>query len=945
VQKNLETLLSPKSVAIVGASAAPEKVGSIVLQNIISSGYKGHVYPVNPNTGSINGVTCYRDVASLPEIVDLVVIAIPSALVNKVLEDVGLKGIKNVVVFSAGYKEIGPEGKTLEDEMTQIAQKFGLNILGPNCLGFVNELTPINVTFGQPVKNEGKLRFISQSGALAASLFDYCNATGLGFKQFVTLGNKAVINENDVLANFLSQNDQNQFPTGLYLESISSGKEFFQICSRLSLKTPVFIIKPGKTQAAAKAMQSHTGAIAGEDTVLDEALREAGVLRCETTEDFFDLSRALSWANAPLGPKVAIVSNAGGPGVIAADSIAQNGLELVEFDDETKKKLVDALPRYASIINPVDVLGDALADRVSQACEIILETNQAHSLMVILTPQVMTQIEKTAEMIGNISKKYNIPIFCSFIGGSLIQEGEKKLNEYKIPSFRFPERAIATIGYMWRWKKWQIEQQNINPTNTSNDLIPQENRSKIKEIVEKAVAANQPTLDNIEANELLSQAGIPTPATQNVANLDEAKQFANVNRYPVILKVSAPGLLHKADVGALVKDVNSDDSLANAFNNLQNKIHELPQFMQDQAKIQIQKQVLNGTEVIVGIKRDPNFGPVLLFGAGGRLAELLMDRNLHLLPFDIHTAKIVVEESKIYPLLKGYRGEPALALDKLYNVLVRLTLMINEMPQADEIEINPVIITQNDVWAVDGKVVLSHTQTIPAPTVPKFHVAKTLVAETLAGKYHHFVFETSEHINFKPGQYVSIKVATTRINSYSIATKVADNQFSLLIDTSPGGPGSKYFENLKIGDDISYIGPFGIFTYKQEEVKNILFLATGSGAAPLRCMIDDLLKNQHTQTPITFYLGLRFQSDIFWKDYFEQLEKDYTNFHFKLVISKPDENWQGLKGHITDIVASDFPDASELSAYLCGNKTMIEETTNALISKGAKKERVYTEKF
>jgi acetyl coenzyme A synthetase (ADP forming)-like protein len=711
VGKNLNNLLLPESVAIVGASSSPKKVGAILLKNILTSKFPGKIYPVNPNEENIMDLKCYPNITSLPEAVDLVLIAIPSTAVNQVLMEIGEKGIKNVVVYSAGYKEIGLEGKVLEDSLIQVCQKYGLNLIGPNCLGFVNRLCPINATFGQAVHQDGDLRFVSQSGALAASLFDYCNLTSLGFSEFITIGNKSVVNENDVLNYFLekdaNEKDSDQkHPIGLYLESISDGKELLKIAPKLSQKNPLFIIKPGKTTAAVKAMQSHTGAIAGADNVLDIALTQAGVVRCDTLEDYFDLTRAFAWEKAPEGPRVAIVSNAGGPAVISADAVLTEGLELAEFDDKTKEKLHQILPRFASVLDPVDVLGDALADRISQACEIILQTNQAQSLVVILTPQVMTQITKTAESIGNLAKKYRIPIFCSFIGGSLVAKGEQKLNEYKIPSFHFPERAISTIGLMWKWRKWQQQFSTAHVYNDNPDLISTENSQNVKKVVEKAVANKQNTLDNFAVDEILRLSDIPTPPTQIINNLDEAKKFAEENHWPVVLKLSSPGLLHKADIGAVIKNISSEEELKTAIDNLDQKITQLSATYQGKIVKQIQKNIAHGTEVIVGVKRDPTFGPILLFGAGGSLAELILDRNLLLLPIDLEIAKGLVEKSKIYKILKGYRGEAPLALDKLYDVIVRLGKVIEFLPEVLEIEINPLIVTQNDVWAVDGKVVL-----------------------------------------------------------------------------------------------------------------------------------------------------------------------------------------------------------------------------------------------
>lgn len=941
--KDLTALFSPKSACVIGASRSPEKVGEIIVRNIINSKYTGKIYPVNPHIDVINDLKCYPDIKSIPEVPDLAIIAIPAASVIDELIQVGEKGTKNVVVITSGFKEIGPEGEKLEKDLIEIAKKYDLNILGPNCMGFINNLAPINTTFGQPVGQIGNLRFITQSGAIAASLFDWCNSTGLGLSEFITLGNKAVLNEVDILNYFYQQFQKTPaeiHPVGLYLESITNGPEFLSITTEISKKDPIFIIKPGKTKAAAQAMQSHTGAIAGEDSVLETALNQAGVIRAETLEDFFDMSRAFSWEGAPLGPKVAIISNAGGPAVICADAVINEGLELAEFDDATKEQLENALPKFASKANPVDVLGDALADRYASAAEIILKTNQADALVVILTPQVMTQIEKTAELIGGL-KKYQKPIFCAFIGGSLIAQGEKKLNELKIPVFRFPERAIAAIGAMWRWKKFQEAKKEAAPVYPDIKI----NQNKILEIINTAKKDNQKTLDNFQANEVLVQGGIPAPVTQIVTQVNQAKNFAEINSWPVVMKLSSPGLLHKKDLGGVVTDLSNNWQLEIVWENYQRKISTLPPDAKDHVKVQIQKEILNGIEVIIGARRDPTFGAVLLFGAGGTYAELINDRNLHLLPVNLQDTRGLVEKSKIAAILKGYRGQPAFPLEKLYDAILRVAKIIETNPDISEIEINPLIITLNNVWAVDGKVVLTEGVS-KIITPPKFHVATTVSHAILAAKYHYLVFDPEAPLNYKPGQYVSVKVSNQRINCYSIAADEGDKKFSLLIDTKPGGIGSKFFENIKAGDKITYLGPFGVFTFKPDDgAEQILFMGTGSGISPLRCMLDDVLKNQKIQKPIYFYFGLRFSSDIFWNDYLQKLASDYPNFKYKIVLSKPDDSWQGATGHVTDLIKTDFPDASKLATYLCGNKEMIEEATNLLTAQGSTKERIYAEKF
>lgn len=914
--KDLTALFSPKSIAVIGASKSPEKVGAIVYKNILDSGFGGKVYPVNPAME-------FKDVASLPEIPDLAVLAIPSSGVLEVLKQIGEKGIKNVVIFTAGFKEIGGEGVGLEKDLVAIANQYSLNILGPNCLGFTSNLCPVNVTFGQQVKNSGNLRFVSQSGALATGLFDWFAATGVGFSEFITLGNKAVLNENDVL-NYFAKNDG---PVGMYLESIVNGQEFLTAAKNLSLKNPLFLLKPGKSAGAAKAMQSHTGSIAGEDYVLETALKEVGIIRCHELEDFFDLSRSLAWGEIPAGPRVAIISNAGGPAVISADAIAEYGLELAQIPSEIHEKLLQVLPRTAAISDPVDVLGDALADRHGQAADIILNSVQTDALVAILTPQLMTQIDKTAQILGELNAKYQKPIFASFIGGKMVATGEEILNQLKIPSFRFPERAIKTLGAMWAWQKYCLDQKSLHvpaPVSFHFDL------EKARDITKKPV-------DSLAADRLLNLVGITTPANQEVVLIETAKSFADKFGYPVVLKLSAPSLLHKTEVGGVVINIKSEEQLISAWEKLQGK-------MGTDFKIQIQKQVENGVEVIVGVKRDPTFGPIMLFGAGGKFAELLVDRNLALLPIDYFKAVDLVAQAKIYKVLRGWRGDPPLALDKLYDLMVRLAALVNDFLEISEMEINPVIVTLDNAWAVDGKVVIKSAG--QDSTMPSFKTATVLIHTNPADKFQVLELETNDPVKIIPGQYLSVKVAPDRINAYSVASITDEKHFTLFVDSTPGGPGSKYFEGLKAGDKINFLGPFGIFTFKPNDgARKIVFMATGCGISAIRCILEEALKISDPSVLLYLFWGLRFPADIFWQDYFESLMAKYPNFKFKLVLSKPDEDWAGARGHITETLKTDLPNLSDAAIYFCGNQAMIEEGKAEAAALGCPKERIYDEKF
>ena len=417
----INKLLAPRSIAVVGASSNSHKLGAILLKNIIEGGYKGVVYPVNGHETTIAGLPVYSHYAQIPQIPDLAIIAIPAQFVLDVVREIGQKGTKAVVIISAGFKETGREGALLEAELVAVAKEFGLSILGPNCLGHVYTPKKLNATFGQGISRAGRMHFISQSGAIATSIFDWAEHHELGFLDFITLGNKAVLTENDFLEYWLENpaekvrdaqrlDSSSYHPIGMYLESLTDGSRFIELATQVAKNNPLFILKPGKSSAAQKAMQSHTGAIAGDDVVLSQAFTQAGVIRCHTIEDMFDLAKAFSWSDAPEGKRIAILSNAGGPAVVSSDAVIEAGLEMAPLSKETKELLTRHLPRAASIVNPVDVLGDALSDRYEKALRLLLEEDKVDAIMVILTPQVMTEIEKTALVIGRLSQKYRKPI-------------------------------------------------------------------------------------------------------------------------------------------------------------------------------------------------------------------------------------------------------------------------------------------------------------------------------------------------------------------------------------------------------------------------------------------------------------------------------------------------------------------------------------------------------
>ncbi|MBU0974135.1 acetate--CoA ligase family protein [Patescibacteria group bacterium] len=721
---NLDSMFYPKSIALVGASPDEKKLGSIVLKNIIDSGFNGEIFPLNLTATSILGLDTYKDYEDLPSIPDLALIAIPAEFVLDVLEKIIQKGTKNVVIFSAGFKEAGSEGLALEQKLSEIIKKNStddatkINVLGPNCLGFVNNLFPLNVTFSQPVNKKGNLRFISQSGAIASSVFDWAEYNEVGFSEFITLGNKTDLNENNILQYFyendissLTQEEGSSglVPIGMYLESIIDGKEFINISKKISAKNPLFLLKPGKSSESKKAMQSHTGSIAGEDYVLDVALKKAGIIRCDGIEDFFDLAKVFAWEKIPKGKNIAIISNAGGPAVLSSDFVAEEGLQLVRFDDETRNELETHLPRAASILNPVDVLGDALAERYESAIKTLIVDDDVHSLLIILTPQVMTQIEKTAEMIGRLSFEYGKPIICSFMGGSHIAKGEKVLNKFKIPSFRYPERAVKAIAKMCQWGEYRNAINTNSETQTlesESDFFEQKQNqgSDSAEIISSILTTDRKNLDSFEANQILEAYGINTPSTKKCESIDNAKSFVQENNFPVVLKISSPQMLHKSDEGGVIAGIDNNEKLDESFDRLKKIIDGMGDSSIN--AIQIQKQVTKGLELIIGSKKDLVFGNVLMFGAGGVLANLIEDRNLGLIPLNKVEVITLIKNSKVNKLIEGYRGEKGFESEKLVDLILKFQKMINSNPEISEADINPVILNDDGIWAVDGKMIL-----------------------------------------------------------------------------------------------------------------------------------------------------------------------------------------------------------------------------------------------
>lgn len=667
--KDLFSFFNPKSIAIIGASRDIKKVGNILLTNIINSGYKGKIFPVNPKTDSILNIKCFPNIESLPEIPELVLISLPAATSLLVLNEVAAKGVKNVILYASGFKEIGGEGLKLEDSLISIISKYSLNVLGPNCLGFVNNNLNLNATFGNSNSEPGKIKYISQSGAIAASIFDWSLKTNVGINEFITIGNKTNLTEIDILNYFMTQSeregDSSNFPIGMYLESISNGSEFISLCSKLSKKHPIFILKPGKTEESSSAMKSHTGSLTGSDDVLNSALLKAGVIRCNSLEEFFIASKTFSLLPYAKSQNVTIISNAGGPAVISADSIIENNLKLTQ--------------------NPIDLLGDALANKYLETGAKFLLDKNTDSILFILTPQTMTEIDKTAQAISAMALQHKKVVVASFLGGQKVQSGITLLSNSKIPVFDFPEQAIKSLSFLNQFD-------SLNKHTFSGDFPSRVNHSQ--EVLNIISQPSTSTIDNISADKIIKELEINVPESIYFETYESAIQFANKFNFEVVIKISGDKILHKKDLGGVISNIKNESEFKDSIEAIKTKFPN--------TKIQIQQKVKSGIEIITGIKKDSVFGAILLFGIGGSFVEILQDKNIVILPALKDEIKHILKNSKVQKILTKENIDSTQVIDVLFNFSKSQYLL----DKISEIEINPLILNSDGILAVDTKIIL-----------------------------------------------------------------------------------------------------------------------------------------------------------------------------------------------------------------------------------------------
>jgi len=691
---NFDNFFCPRSVAIIGASREEGKVGNTIVENMINSGYKGKLFLINPRADKIHNIKCYKSILDTPIDTDLVIIVIPSKYVSKVIEQCAEKNTKWAIIISAGFKESGIKGAKMEKRLIEKAKYYGIRILGPNCLGIINSNCPINASFSPNMPKKGVIGFISQSGALGTAILDWARTNKIGLSKFVSLGNKADISENDLLEDW-ADDDKTKVIT-VYMEGVKNGKDFLRISSKVSKKKPVVIIKAGNTNAGAKAVSSHTGTLAGSSKAYDAAFKQAGVIRAKTIKDLFNYAIALSNQPLPKGKRIAIITNAGGPGIMATDACEENNITMANLKSETIDKLKEFLPETASFYNPIDVLGDALADRYRKTLEVVIKDKNIDAILILLTPQAMTQSLKTAMSIIEVVEKTKkkMPVFTSFMGGFEVKKGIDLLMRKGIPNFDIPEEAVYTLKVLMYYSDW---------ISKKTDPIVEfdVNEKKVKEIFDICRNDGRLELGEIESREILKAYKIDVPKAELARDVNEAKKITRKIGYPVVLKIVSPVILHKTDVGGIKIGIENEKELEENYDQI---LWNVKKHMPD-AKIRgilVQEMIKSKKETIIGMNRDPQFGPVVMFGLGGIYVEILKDVSFRIAPISRKVAKEMVEEIKTINLLKGTRGEKPSDIESIIEILLRFSQLVTDFPEIIEMDINPLFVKERGKGSIAG---------------------------------------------------------------------------------------------------------------------------------------------------------------------------------------------------------------------------------------------------
>jgi len=689
-------------------------VGGLTLRNLVGGGFMGVVYPVNPKHEAVLGISCFPSVKSLPKTPDLAVITTNANAVPAIVEECGEAGIKGIIIMSAGFKEIGIEGKELENKVKHIVKKYKMRVIGPNCLGIIVPGQKLNISFANNMPHKGSVAFISQSGALCTAVLDWAMEENIGFSYFVSIGNTMDVGFGDLIDYF--GQDANTKSIVLYVESISFAQEFVTAARAFARKKPIIVYKAGRFPESAKAAASHTGAMASEDAIYDALFRRAGVARVYNIGNIFDFTDFIGKKRIPKGPNLAIVTNAGGPGVMATDSLIAKGGRLCKLSDATMKELDNALPSFWSHNNPVDVLGDAHPELVAKATEIVLNDPDVDAVLVILTPQAMTRPTHTARAIIALADGTSKPILATWLGGKSMRDSMTLFSKSGIAAYRTPEQAIRAFMTMVDYSK------NMEALYETPKEVPVSfhyDRHTLREKFVNEIFPKQKYMSVADAKALINSYGIQSTNPILVNSVDDALNEAAKIGYPVVIKIDSPDVTHKSDIGGVVLNIENEEMLRAAYHGMLEKIiKKLTNINITGVTVQKMINVNDSVELILGIKKDPIFGTVILIGMGGTEAELLQDKRLEFPPLNERLASQMIESLRIYPMLKGYRGSAPKNIDKLIEVMIRLSYLAADYPEIEELDINPIIVTATDVVALDARIVIDE-ETLKNP-VPQY---------------------------------------------------------------------------------------------------------------------------------------------------------------------------------------------------------------------------------
>jgi acetyl coenzyme A synthetase (ADP forming)-like protein len=702
----IENIIHPTSVAIVGASNREGSVGNAVMTNILSGGFMGKLYPVNPSSDTILGLKCYKNILDIDFPIDVAVIVTPNNIVPQVIEECGRKRVKAAVIISAGFKETGEQGKILEDKIKRIAKEYDMRLIGPNCIGFINTdpKTSLNASFTKGMPKSGNIALVSQSGAICVAMLEYAKMRNMGFSKVVSLGNKADLNENDFLT--MLANDDSTKVILMYIEDLVDGRKFIEIASHVTgeieKRKPILALKVGESTSGARSIASHTGALAGSQEAYKAIFAQSGVLKMETLEELFDYAIAFANQPIPMGDGTVVVSNAGGPAIIFADAAAKYNLKLSRLSEKTIKELKKMLPKTASLINPIDIIGDADHTRYENALRVVLGDPSVHSCVVISTPQMMLNMESLADVMIKINKEFKEKTILScMMAISGIENALAKLDENKIPQYIFPESSARSIVAMEEYRSWVARPRTgIKQFEVSKD--------EVRTLFAKVKDKGRNYVHEVEAIQVLKSYGFQIPISKIATSEDDCVILSEEIGYPVVLKISSPDVVHKVDIGGVELNLKNAQEVRDAYQKIMQNVRQA----KADAKIvgiNIEEFINGGKEVIIGMKRDPQFGPLLMFGLGGIYVEIFRDLSFRLAPIKELGARHMIESTKVSKLLLGARGERPSDIESLVECIERLSQLVTDFSEIQEIDINPLLVFQQGKGCkvVDARIVIS----------------------------------------------------------------------------------------------------------------------------------------------------------------------------------------------------------------------------------------------